>query len=342
MSGKADVTAGRATIRDVAALAGVSKSLVSLVYSTPGAVSEARRERVFDAAEVLGFRPNGVARSLAGARTDFVGILVADSYNPVFAEVVDAIRKELTVGGLAGLTTSAVLPEAGAGAHLDLHAISLFGDLRPATVIVVGSVPDMAAVARALPAARIVVASAIADGIVPAITVRVDDAAGMRLVVRHLVERGHRDIAHIGGDGGLVARRRAEAYREAMREAGLGDRVRVAASDYSERAGYRAAASLIETGSMPTAITAVNDLAAVGALAALAERGPARSIAVTGYDNTFLAALSQIDLTSVDPDSRKIGREAARFVLIPDAATGDDVLIEPRLIVRGSTFARPQ
>jgi len=329
--------ARRATMRDVADRAAVSKSLVSLAFSSPGSVSPERLARILDAADALGFRPNRVARSLNGARDDFVGILVADSRNPVLAEVVDAARVSLAAGGRLGLMTSAVLPNGSSRPRLDLDAVAMLGDLQPSGLIVVGSVPTMDRVVQVMGAARIVIASARPGRLAGAATVRGDDEVGIRLVVDHLIDIGHRRIGHVGGAGGRVATGRAEAFRAAVHEHGL-DAGLVAESDFSEAAGYRAGLELLDRDEPPTAITAVNDLAAIGVTAAVRQRGLSGSVAVTGYDNTYLAALGAVDLTSVDPDNAAIGRRAAELLLSEE--NPGEVLIAPTLRVRSSSVPR--
>lgn len=321
-------------MRDVAERAAVSKSLVSLAFSSPESVSPQRLTRILDAAAALGFRPNRVARSLNGLRDDFVGILVADSRNPVFAEVVDAARVALSLGGRLGLMTSAVLPSSTARPELDVEAVAMLGDLQPSGLIVVGSVPSMDRVVEAMGPARIVIASGRPERLAGAATVRGDDEVGLRLVVEHLASLGHRRIGHVGGSGGRVATGRAEAFAAAMREHGL-DPSLVAESDFSEAAGFRAAGELLDGTEPPSAITAVNDLAAIGVTAAVRQRGLAGRVAVTGYDNTYLAALGAIELTSVDPDNATIGRRAAEALLSDDDP--GEVLVSPTLRVRASS-----
>nr|WP_267893854.1 LacI family DNA-binding transcriptional regulator [Microbacterium halophytorum] len=329
--------AKRPTIRDVATEAGVSKSLVSLVYSG-GGVSEERRERVLAAAERLGFRPNLTARSLAAAEGDFTGILVADLHNPVFAEVVDAARAELARTGRSALLTAATTPDAHGEPVVDRRALAVFGDLRPRSILVVGSVPDMGELASIAPRTPVVVASAASGGLQVAATVRSDDGSGMRLVVDHLLAGGHARIAHIGGRGGVVAEQRAAAYAAAMRERGLAAETRVAPSGFSEHAGYAAAMELLADPAPPTAITCLNDQSAVGALAAAADSDV--RVAVTGYDNSLLAQLRQVSLTSVDPDNAEIGIRAARQIVEAEAGreiVEPEILIPPSLIERAST-----
>lgn len=329
----------RPTIRDVAAHAGVSKSLVSLVFSG-GSVSEERRRRVMVAVDELGYRPNTSARSLAAAEGDFTGILVADLHNSIFSDIVDAARSELASNGRGVLFSSAAVPDARGRMQLDQRALEVFGDLRPRNLIMVGTGPGLEEVARIAPGVPIVLASTIANNFKVASTVRTDDETGMQLAVNHLVEVGHRRIAHIGGNGGLVAAKRVAAYRAAMLANGLAGCIQIARSDYTDRGGYEATRQLLASESTPTAIAAVNDLAAIGALDAIADAGLAGRIAVTGFDNSRIAQLRQVSLTTVDPDNATIGREAARRILELEetgSVSESETLVAPRLIVRGTS-----
>ena len=311
----------------------MSKSLVSLVFADPAAVSDERRRRVLAAAEELGFRPNQAARSLAAATGGFVGIVVADLRNPVFADIVDAARAALLDRGAVALVTTVAHPREAAFGPTRSRGPDLFGDLRPSGLLLAGSVPDAPLVAGSAPGRPLVLASAVADGLPGASTVRSDDVAGMRLLVDHLVRRGHRDIAHVGGKGGPEARLRAAAYVRAMQAHGLGARTRVVACDYSPGSGRAATERLLADPAPPTAITAVNDLAAAGAVSALHDAG--RRMAVTGYDGTFLGELSPLSLTTIDPHGDRIGASAARLLLAAGPPT--EVLVPPTLVVRGST-----
>jgi len=333
----------RPTIRDVAERAGVSKSLVSLVMRGEPLVREDKRRRVQQAATELGYRTNWAARSLSAVRSGTVGILAADLRNPWSMDIVEAVGQVLEESRLATLLTSAVLPSSAAGQpRLDVGVIGALRDLRVDGLLVVGSVPDRARLADVVGDLPVVVIGARAEGLARADAVRSDDAAGIGLVVDHLVERGHRRIAHLGGAGGAVAAERAAGYHSAMTRHGLAGEILVQACDFSEDGGYAAAATLLGLGRPVTAVAAVNDLAAVGAMSAAADAGldlPA-GLAVTGYDDTFLAELRQISLTSVNPDSAGIGELAARCLLaritVPDRP-GFEHLVPPRLVIRASS-----
>jgi DNA-binding LacI/PurR family transcriptional regulator len=337
----------RPTIHDVAERAGVSKSLVSLVMRGEPLVRDDKRRRVQQAAAELGYRTNWAARSLAAVRSGTVGVLAADLRNPWSMDIVEAVGQVLEEARLATLLTSAVLPSSAAGQpQLDVGVVGALRDLRVDGLLVVGSVPDRARLAEVVGDLPVVVVGAQAEGLVSADVVRSDDAAGMELVVDHLVACGHRRIAHLGGAGGAVATERAAGYRTAMTRHGLADDIVVQACDFSEDRGYAAAAALLDGGRPRrrpvTAMAAVNDLAAVGAMSAAADAGldlPA-GLAVTGYDDTFLAELRQISLTSVNPDSAGMGRLAARCLLERIAAAnrpGVEHLVAPRLVIRASS-----
>ena len=172
--------------------------------------------------------------------------------------------------------------------------------------------------------------------------VRNDDHLGMRLVVDYLVARGHTAVAHLGGLGGAVAEERVAGYCAAMAHHGLESEIVVAESDFTEDAGYRGAARLLRGGRPVTAIAAVNDLAAVGAMSAVCRRRvPGSSdIAVTGYDDTFVAAIRQVSLTSVNPDSSGIGTHRRAMRASPDRRSGraaEEHLLPPRLMTRLSS-----
>jgi DNA-binding LacI/PurR family transcriptional regulator len=350
MPGDDETNGRRPTVRDVAKRAGVSKSLVSLVLRGEPMVREEKRRRVQQALDELGYRPTRAARSLSKVRSRTVGILLADLRNPLLIDVAETAGEVLKDAGLSTLLTSAVIPaRLTSGPRIDGRAIGALKDLRVEAMLVVGSVPDRKALAKVLGDVPVVVAAAGPEGL-RADVVRTDDHLGMRLVVDYLVAGGHRAIAHLGGVGGAVAEERVAGYCAAMAHHGLESEVVVVESNFSEHAGYRAAARLLRGRSRVTAIAAVNDLAAVGALSAAADAGltvPA-DLALTGYDDTFVAAIRQVSLTSIDPDSSGIGSLAAHCVLrrIDDPGRpAEEHLLLPRLVARyssGIPITRPR
>ncbi|SDQ10781.1 LacI family DNA-binding transcriptional regulator [Leucobacter chromiiresistens] len=312
------------TIRDVARVAGVSKSLVSLVFTGGGTVSEERRLRVLHAAEQLGYRPNLVAQSLSAGRRDIVAILVSNLHNPLFAEIVGAAKARLAEAGRRTMILSAQVDDGAGGAVLDRDNIDVLRDLRPSGLIAVGTIPEFAELAELTAAIPTVVASAIDATPDVVAAVRTDDAAGLDLVVAHLAAQGVERVAFVGGDGGTVAAARERAFVAAAERRGFGARAWVERADSSDAgardaavAARRAVARLLAEDRLPQAIVAVNDVTAVGVITALESAGVGvpRGCRVVGYDGTTLAAIPRISLTTVDPDNRRIGREAAEALL---------------------------
>ena len=253
------------------------------------------------------------------AVTNTIGVLVADLRNPSLVDVVERAGQVFEDKGYSTLLTSAVVPSQSASdPRVDGRAIGALKDLRVEAMLVIGSVPDQKALADVLEDVPVVIAAAGAEGL-HADVVRNDDRLGMRLVVDYLVAAGHTAVAHIGGHGGTVAEERVAGYCAAMKHHGLSSAILVADSDFTEDAGYRAAARLLRGEWPMTAIAAVNDLAALGAMSAVADAGLGvpRNVAVTGYDDTFVSAIRQVSLTSVNPDSSE-SDHLRRSVAAPD------------------------
>jgi DNA-binding LacI/PurR family transcriptional regulator len=333
------------TIRDVAREAEVSKSLVSLVFNGGENVSDERRLRVLHAAERLGYRPNLVAQSLSAGRRDFVAILVSNLHNPLFAEIVGAAKAHLAEAGRRTMIVSAQVDDGDGSAVLDQDNIAMLRDLRPSGLITVGTIPGFAELTELAATIPTVVASAIDATPEVVATVRSDDNAGVDLVVAHLVDQGVERIALVGGEGGTVSASRAAAFRESIARRGLESACWVETADFTEAGARRAVERMLDEGRLPEAIVAVNDLSAIGVITALEDAGIAvpGGCRVAGYDDTSLAAIPRISLTSVDPGNRRIGRDAAAALLAalgseaPDR--GLEVLIPPRLVLRGSSSA---
>jgi DNA-binding LacI/PurR family transcriptional regulator len=170
--------------------------------------------------------------------------------------------------------------------------------------------------------------------------VRAADDLGVAQAVAHLANLGHRDIAFVDGGRGTIAADRRRGYRQAMRGHGLAERIRVIPGDHTEEAGIRAAPELLN--GHATAVVASNDRCAVGLLDRLARLGtgvPA-SMSVVGYDDSMLARLGHVDLTSVSQDAPRQAEEAVTLLAerLDDGRTGPrEVVLPPRLVVRSTT-----
>jgi DNA-binding LacI/PurR family transcriptional regulator len=332
-------SANRPTIIDVAAAAGVSKSLVSLVLRGTSSVSAEKRQLVLKAAAELGYRPNAAARSLVQQRSHLLGVVLSDLHNPFFAEVLDGVQAQ---AGLHGYSTIMSLVDS---TGPERAALDRLLELRVDGLILASPMLDLQTINAAAAEAPLVMVARRAR-ISSIDSVANDDVSGARLVVEHLAQLGHEKIAHIDGGGGAGAAERRRGYQKAMDSSGLAQFARSVPGAYSDDGGRQGVAALFTSGEQPTAIFAANDIAALGVMTALSERGlrVPDDVSVVGYDNTALAAASQISLTTVDQPRPDMGRTAVSLVLerLGGRETARNVVIPPRLVVRGTTATPPR
>jgi DNA-binding LacI/PurR family transcriptional regulator len=320
-------------MEDVAARAGVSRSLVSLVMQGSSRVSPHRRDAVLRAAAELGYRPNAHARNLARRTSRTVGVLLSDLHNPFFAEIYDGIEAAAEEAGFKLLVNTG-----GRRAVGERAAVETLLELRVDGIILAGArlpIADIVAAAREVPVA--LVTRTTRDPSVDWVTS--DDAHGAELAVGHLASLGHRRIAHIDGGRGAGAAARRTGYRKAMARLGLAQETSVVTGDFTEASGVEAALKVLERRPRPTAIFAANDLCAAGVLSQLDDVGLSvpGDVSVVGYDNTALAGMHSVGLTTIDQPRQAMGHQAMRAVL-DRIASGDAVplrsVLPPSLVVR--------
>jgi DNA-binding LacI/PurR family transcriptional regulator len=330
----------RPTIDDVARRAGVSKSLVSLVVRGDRHVSPERRAAALRAVAELGYRPNAMAQGLVQKKTRIVGVLVSDLNNPFFADVVAGIQARARALGYRVLMNT--------GDRIQQHedeAIETLLQLRVDGLILGSPMMESAQVVNASREVAVVVVGRPARA-ASVDSVADDDAAGALLAVEHCVSLGHRRIAHIDGGEGAGALERRRGYEAAMRKLKLGAEIAIGRGAYTEAGGHQGARELLSRRPRPTAIFAANDLAAIGALNALEESGlrVPGDISLVGYDNTSLAAMRHLSLTTVHQPRHDIGRMAMDLLVerIRDVRRrGRRVVLAPTLVVRATTAPPP-
>ena len=325
----------RPTLHDVAARAGVSKSLVSLALQGSTKVAPASRDAILAAADELGYRPNRMASNLALQRTQTIGVHILDLHNPVFAEILDGVQE-----GVRARDYSTLLVTGNADPVAERTEITRLLESRiEGLVLIAHRLPDdvLADIAREVPT---VVVTWRTDGIAGLDSVAGDDLAGARLAVDHLVSLGHARIVHVSGGDNRIARQRRAGYERAMADHGLAPVVIDAA--FTEQGGYAGANAAVDAGA--TALVVANDLAAIGALAALRARGlrVPEDVSVVGYDGMRL--LDSLDLTTVAQPLADMGRAAADLLIERIDSPGKASthrLVETRLVARGSSGAAP-
>ncbi|HOA27805.1 MAG TPA: LacI family DNA-binding transcriptional regulator [Arachnia sp.] len=304
--------AGRApTIRDVAERAGVSKSLVSSVLQGKGRVSDASRDAIQQAIAELGYRPNSRARALSRQRSDTVGVIINDLSNPWFIDLLAGLAATLHSSGLSPLLTDRATDH-----RIGVSSISKLLGQDVDGLVLVGTMPDDEAIQQAAGQLPIVLAGT-RDPKVPGTDIVVnDDRAGARAATEHLLRLGHTRIGHLSGPDAIGALRLA-GFQEAMRTAGLDADAYHEPAGTSEEVGYAVARRLLTLQDRPTALLAFNDMTAIGALSAAYDLGLSvpEDLSLIGYDNTFVARIRHISLTSVDNGSFAVGAQAGRFLL---------------------------
>ena len=328
----------RPTIRDVAEHAGVSKSLVSLVLRKSPKVSDKSRRLVEDAIRELGYRPSATARSLVSGRSGLIGIVTTNILDFFYFEVIEGTSRFLEA---EETELHPLLIRAERQVAAEESAIEHFLQLQVEGLILMGTtLPDdtIEDVAQEVPTA--VVGHHIRSENVDVIVS--DDVRGGFIATRHLIDLGHRRIAHIKGDGnGAVERERG--FREGVE--GSGAEATVIPGGYNVEDGSAAMQAVLrDHDQLPTAIFAANDLSALGVLNAIRDSGRAvpADISVIGFDDIALAGWRGIELTTVNQPTSQMGELAARLLTKRIADSGvpaQRVEIEPALVIRSTTRA---
>jgi LacI family transcriptional regulator len=337
----------RTTLKDIADAIGVHTSTVSraLDPKTRHLITASIAERIVAAACERGYRPNAIASSLRRRRSMTVGVVVPDITNAIFPPILRGIEDTLTPQGYIAMVANSDSDPKRESMLIDtLRARGVDGLI-------------LASAQREDPA----ISRAVEEGI-PVVTVnrRVDDpnvssvtndeASGIGLAVRHMIELGHRQIAHIAGPRSLsTGMMRHDAFLAAIRAGGIApDRELIASSAaFNEDEGERCCRSLLQLNTASgmrrfTAIVCANDRLAIGAIRALRDAGDAcpREVSVSGYND--MAFVDRIDppLTTVRIEKREAGARAASILLdrLTDPRHAPEHVVLPvELIVRGST-----
>ena len=328
-----------ATIKDVAALAGISYTTVSHVVNKTRPVSEEVRIKVEAAIKTLDYVPSAVARSLKAKTTATIGLLVPNSLNPYFAELARGIEDYCERNGYC-----VILCNSDDDPQKQRNYLRVLLEKR-VDGIVFASVGGDAALTDMLAAVRtpmVIVDRGLHE--VTADLVCIDHEQGGYLATLHLLELGHRAIACISGPAHThVAQLRMDGYHRALAEYGIQPaKGHVLHSDFTSPGGYRAAVQLL-AGERPTAIFAANDMIGLGVLRAAAEQGirVPEQLSVIGFDDIQLSRYVYPALTTVGQRIGELGESAAERLLARIAGAAGTAatqhIIAPQIVVREST-----
>jgi len=323
------------TMADVAARAGVSKALVSIVFrSAPGASPESR-ERVMRAAAELDYRPDHRARLLGRGRSRTIGV-VFGLHREFHGSLVESLYTAADRSGW-DLALGACAPS-----RDERAAVSALLEQRCEAVVLLGPTmrgSDLADLAARLPV--VVVARALRSDRVD--VVRTDDVAGGRLGVEHLAALDHRSLVHVDGGRAPGAAERRRGFREAVADLGLEGRVLGGGTGDAD--GARSADDVVASSRAArgaTGVTMFNDNSAAGLLAAVRAQGLSvpGDLSLVGYDDTRVAALTGVALTTMAQDPAALARSAVELAVGRAEDPGrpcTEVVVEPSLVVRATT-----
>lgn len=333
---------GPVTVRDVAALAGVSLSTVSNAVNRPERVSPATLRRVTDAIAQLGYVRNDAARALRLGTSRAIGIVVSESTSPFYADVIRAADSVLATRGFSCLVGSAYHDPDAAD-----RLVRLFDSQRVQGMLVNpfgGPVTGLdAAMRNGIPVVHVDAPGV--DG--RRCSVTTDHDAGGRAAVQHLAGLGRTRVALVRGPARVsqIEARMAGA-EAACAELGI-ECEEIVASTYFVRGGINAAAVIASRppGRRPDAVFTANDVLGIGLVSGLMERGcrVPEDVAVVGYDDTEFALAARVPLTTIRQPAHDIGVRAAGLLLDeiaePTGHVHENTVFLPELIVRASTMA---
>ncbi|MFI6860876.1 LacI family DNA-binding transcriptional regulator [Streptomyces sp. NPDC050421] len=360
------------TLADVAARARVSPATVSRVLNGNYPVAASTRERVLRAVDDLDYVLNGPASSLAAATSDLIGILVNDIADPFFGIMAGAAQTEIggpgDGSGRAGGEKLAIVCNTGGTPERELTYLTLLQRQRAAAVVLTGGAVEDPAHQAAMSAKLARLADAgtrvvlcgrppLPDNASVVAALAFDNRGGGRRLTEHLLSLGHRDIGYVAGPvERTTTRHRLEGHRDAMKAAGLvGDgttegRLKNARDEerltvhgsYDRRSGYDATVELLRREPEITAVVAANDTVALGAAAAIRDRGLRipEDISVAGFDDLPFSVDVVPALTTVRLPLVEAGARAGRLATGKEAPPpGGIATIAAELMVRGSTAA---
>jgi LacI family transcriptional regulator len=329
-----------ASIKDVAAQAGVSVGTVSNVLNSPDRVSSKTVDKVQSAIDSLGFVRNDAARQLRAGRSRSIGMIVLDVSNPFFTDLARGVEDNAILQGLTVLLGNSAEDPARETSYLDL-----FEEQRVRGVLIspFGDVEDRLIQLKAHGIPAVLVDRGSESNAFSSVSV--DDRAGGKMAVEHLLATGKRRIGFVGGPFAI----RQVTDRLAGASAALADTVGASMTVFETTAlsvieGLRIGEMLLELApaDRPDAVFAANDLVAVGLLQALVMGDSVRvpeDIAIMGFDDIAFARTAIVPITSVRQPSHLMGETALR-ILMEEAAEPSlpprQIVFQPELVIRAS------
>ncbi|MDD2533667.1 MAG: LacI family DNA-binding transcriptional regulator [Eubacteriales bacterium] len=325
------------TIKDIADRAGVSYATVSRALNNRSDVSSNTRKLIMDLAVEMGYQPNAIARSLVKRKSMNIALVVPDVSNPFFADITMAVN---SAAEKAGYTT--MVCNTGWDPQKEQEKLRIMVEQRVDGIILKPTGFFKPEILEAYNVPIIVLWHAGEDDLS---YIEVDHEAGSRMAVKHLVDRGYKRIAYIGGQETSPANQiRLLAYQQTLQENGLkADPKLISFGGFSLESGYERFGQMTKLQQPPDAVFCSNDIIALGVLQYAREHEipvPAK-LGIIGFDDINYASLPQINLSTVSQPRDKLGEQALNALIhemesFPER-TRQRILVAPELKVRSTT-----
>jgi LacI family transcriptional regulator len=332
------------TIYDIAKEAGVSASTVSRVLTGSASVRQEKKQRIQEIIDKYNFKPNALAKGLSDTATNTIGIIVADVRNPYYSALFVACEIAADKAGYNVALANSLDVKEREKSQLDIYLQQKVD----AIILMGGRVDDLitddayAEKVRTVCKTTPVIVTGKLDK-APVHSVVIDEAEGMNLVMQHLIDLGHEKIALVGGEMKVASTYyKYQRYQEILKKHGIevhGEYV--VNGKYDPDSGYEATNKILDMKDRPTAIVAINDFAASGALRSIREHHlhVPEDISVISFDNTYITDLTVPKLTSVDYNYDDYGEKLIKTAIA--ASKGEKVpdvqMVDPSLVLREST-----
>jgi LacI family transcriptional regulator len=327
-----------ASLKDVAAHAGVSVGTVSNVLNHPEVVAAPTLARVQESIAELGFIPSAAARQLRARRGKVLGLVVPDIANPFFTEVARGVEDAALDAGY-----SVILCNSDAQPEREDRYLAILESQRVAGILITPARKSLKPLSRLLESGVAVTLLDNAASTQDVCSASVDDTMGGALAAEHAITLGHTELVWLAGPGDIP--------QVADREAGLLDYAtskgiavrRIASAQMTTAAGEAAMDAALAKGLSLTSLICANDLLALGAIRSLGRAGRRvpSDVSVIGYDDIDFAASAAVPLTSIRQPKYELGHAAARLVIgeceDPSTHAHQRVQFQPQIVIREST-----
>ncbi|MGJ3239109.1 MAG: LacI family DNA-binding transcriptional regulator [Anaerolineae bacterium] len=332
------------TLQDVAKYAGVSTATVSKVLSNTPYFSETTRDKVLEAVAALGYRPNMAARALSSGKTNIIAVVFPFIYDAIFKDplvmrVLEGIEAVCTEEGYNILLSTPRLKDT----KPEDHYLRLIQGGYIEGLIAIDNVPavSFSQLAEACQVASIVLGHHEGD-----YRVQSDNFHGGTLLMKAVLSHGHQKIGMISvpAEMNIAIQQRLAGLLEVYKHTNLPFEIPIIESDFSSQGGANAARKLLEQEPELSAIIALNDRMAIGAMSAVQQMGISipEQLSVVGYDDIPIASTTRPALTTINQTPVELGRAAAELLLarLNQASKPSNVVLRPQLVMRESLATR--